>query len=98
MSVFRRAMVYLGLVDDDYDDYGTYDDPQATMATGPIHTEPAAQPSTPAMQGGRLGRSVVPEPHYEQPASAIRTLPREGSRDDAMGVISVTPQPSGVRP
>ena len=28
MSFFRRAMVYLGLVDDDYDDYEPYDDSQ----------------------------------------------------------------------
>ena len=25
MSFFRRAMVYLGLVDDDYDDYESFD-------------------------------------------------------------------------
>lgn len=36
-SLLRRAMVYLGLVDDDYDDIyeGPYDEPQPQMATQP---------------------------------------------------------------
>jgi cell division inhibitor SepF len=97
MSVFRRAMVYLGLVDDDYDDYGTYDDPSGGVPTGAPGPAPMVQaPTQPAPQGGRFARGgVEPQPQFEQPASAIRTLPRE-SRDE--GVVSVTPRPAVVRP
>jgi cell division inhibitor SepF len=93
MSVFRRAMVYLGLVDDDYDDYGTYDDPNAGV---PASAVPAAQQNMPPQPAaGRVARTA-PEPYEaQQPASAIRTLPRE-SRDE--GLVSVTPKPAVVRP
>ena len=91
MSVFRRAMVYLGLVDDEYDDYGTYEDPQAAGPT--MQQPPAPQPSMP----GRFSRGSVPETYDPNPASAIRTLPRDGGRDDS-GVVSVTPKPAVVRP
>jgi cell division inhibitor SepF len=99
MSVFRRAMVYLGLVDDDYDDYGTYDDPQPTAPAGPLGADTASPGPAPApMQApSRFGRAPLPEPHYEQPASAIRTLPRDPSLQDS-GVVNVTPKPSVVRP
>ncbi|MBA3655360.1 MAG: hypothetical protein H0W70_14345, partial [Actinobacteria bacterium] len=63
MSVFRRAMVYLGLVDDDYDDYGSYDDPQAGMQPGAAaggqvapHVPVAAPQQGPGI-GGRFSRT-----------------------------------------
>jgi cell division inhibitor SepF len=103
MSVFRRAMVYLGLVDDDYDDYGPYDDPQAGMAAGQM---PGAQPSAGQVGpqggapggGGRFGRTTPPDHYENNPASAIRTLPREGARDESTGAVNVMPKPSVVRP
>lgn len=93
MSVFRRAMVYLGLVDDDYDDYGTYEDPGApAQPAAPM----AAQQLPPQPAAGRVARTAAPEQYEtQQPASAIRTLPRE-SRDE--GLVSVTPKPAVVRP
>lgn len=67
-GMLRRAMVYLGLVDDAYDDYEPYDDPQV----GP---QPAAQPAAP---GGGRSYPTSPEQAYEQPShSTIRTIPRE---------------------
>ena len=96
MSVFRRAMVYLGLVDDDYDDYGTYDDPTAGVPVGAPGPAPM-QSTQPAPQGARFPRGAVEQQQYEQPApaSAIRTLPRE-SREE--GLVGVTPKPAVVRP
>jgi cell division inhibitor SepF len=48
MSFFRRAMVYLGLVDDEYEDYEPYEEPQqpaparAGYAADPMAPDPAA--------------------------------------------------------
>lgn len=86
-GMLRRAMVYLGLVDDDYDEY---DAP---------YEEPApAPPSRPA----RPGRIHAPEPSPYEPAaptSSIRTLPRESPVHEPLGAVSsVTPRPSVVRP
>lgn len=64
-SIWRRTMVYLGLVDDDeYEgEYEPYD-------------EPAPAPPVPA----RRGRSPEPaDLSYEPEPSGVRTLPREES-------------------
>ena len=96
MSVFRRAMVYLGLADDDYDDYGAYEDPG--MAAGPVNPQVAAPAPVPQPATGRFARPAQgPEPSYDPTGSAIRTLPRDG-RDEPSGAVTVTPRPSVVRP
>lgn len=46
-GLMRRAMVYLGLVDDEYDDFEPYDEPQ---------------PSAPPRQAAGPGRAYPPEP------------------------------------
>ena len=66
-SIWRRTMVYLGLVDDDeYEEYDSYDEPQ-----------PAAQAqNAPPLRGGR----ATPEPvagAHEPELTAVRTLPRD---------------------
>ena len=70
-SIWRRTMVYLGLVDDDeYDEYEPYDDPQ-----GQAQSQPAPL---------RRGARAMPEPvdnMYEPEPTGVRTLPR----DDAPG-------------
>src|SRR5947209_13070147 len=65
-SIWRRTMVYLGLVDDDeYEDYEPYDEPP-----------PPAPPTAPA----RRGRGPEPiDMSYEPEPSGVRTLPREES-------------------
>ena len=69
-SIWRRTMVYLGLVDDDeYDEYEPYDDPQ-----GQAQSQPAPL---------RRGARAMPEPvdnMYEPEPTGVRTLPREGIR------------------
>jgi cell division inhibitor SepF len=83
MSFFRRAMVYLGLVDDDYDDYEPYDD---------------AQPVAPARQQRPqpVPAGYATEP--DQMGGAIRTLPREPAMAEGLGPVAVTPRPAVVRP
>ena len=44
-SLMRRAMVYLGLVDDDYDDYEPYDEPQAVASQRPPMRPYAPEPA-----------------------------------------------------
>ncbi len=67
-SIWRRTMVYLGLVDDEeYEEYEPYDEPQ-----------PQAQQQPP--QGRGRGARAVPEPvdtGYDPEPSGVRTLPRD---------------------
>jgi cell division inhibitor SepF len=65
-SIWRRTMVYLGLVDDDeYEDYEPYDEPP-----------PQAPPTAPP----RRGRGPEPiDMAYEPEPTGVRTLPREES-------------------
>ncbi len=65
-SLWRRTMVYLGLVDDEeYEEYDTYEEP------------PPPAPVQPQRQAPR--RTAMPEPSFEpEPSSVgVRTLPRE---------------------
>jgi cell division inhibitor SepF len=66
-SIWRRTMVYLGLVDDDeYEEYEPYDEPQPSMG-------PQAAPP-------RRGARAMPEPvdsGYDAEPSGVRTLPRD---------------------
>ena len=70
-SIWRRTMVYLGLVDDDeYEEYEPYDEPQSQ-----------APPQAPPL---RRGARAVPDPAdtgYDPEPSAVRTLPRDDSGD-----------------
>ena len=61
-GVMRRAMVYLGLVDDDYDDYEAYEEPQAVSARqGRVGYAPEAADLQSAIPGIRtLPRDVDP--------------------------------------
>ena len=82
-SIWRRTMVYLGLVDDDeYDEYEPYDEP----APGPA--APARRPMRPERPPERLEPAFEPEPAM----GAVRTLPREESS------ITIQQRPSVVRP
>lgn len=82
-GMLRRAMVYLGLVDDDYDDYE------------PSYEEPAPAPSRPAARA----YAPEPQQYEPAPSSSsIRTIPREQPAPEGITpVSSVTPRPSVVR-
>jgi len=46
-GMLRRAMVYLGLVDDDYDEYDTYEDPPPPQRSGRAYPpDPGYDPNT----------------------------------------------------
>ena len=82
-GMLRRAMVYLGLVDDDYDEYEpSYEEQQPPPARSrparAYNPEPAFEPA---------------------PTSSIRTIPREtpASHEGVTPMSSVTPRPSVVR-
>ncbi len=93
-SIWRRTMVYLGLVDDEeYDEYEPYDEPAPAppppaprRSVRPERLEPRHEP--------RFDRADRPEPAYEPEPSmgAVRTLPREESS------ITIQQRPSVVRP
>ena len=85
-GMFRRAMVYLGLVDDEYDDYEAYEEPQPVSAPGPVRSYPAPEPQ--------------PEVHAQPvaPQGSIRTLPREAAPAEPQVAppAPVVPRASGV--
>ncbi len=96
-GMFRRAMVYVGLVEDDYDDMYEpgYDDP-ATLPT------PAAQggyPPQQAQQGWPPNYRANQANDGENVSSGVRTLPGPyGSQPgEYPGVGSVVPRPTVVR-
>ena len=97
-SIWRRTMVYLGLVDDDeYEEYEPYDEPSPVPAPAPARRGRAPEP---------LDLSYEPEP------SGVRTIPREesvrveprGGDSRGMGgglssgAVTVQQRPSVVRP
>ncbi|MGH9165236.1 MAG: cell division protein SepF [Acidimicrobiales bacterium] len=83
-GMVRRAMVYLGLVDDDYDDY-EYDDQASQRPARRYPPEPS-----PHDTGGGGASSI----------NTVRSVPREAPvLQEAMTSVSpVTPRPSVVRP
>jgi cell division inhibitor SepF len=103
-GMFRRAMVYLGLVEDDYDDMYDpgYDETVAGPATpGQGQYPPQAQQGWPPNYG-RPGQNAEPEPV----SSGVRPLPggypNPGARPGAgggeySGVGTVTPRPNVIR-
>ena len=83
-GMLRRAMVYLGLVDDDYDDY----EPSYEEQPAPAPQRPAPRAYTPE-----------PAYEPAAASSSIRTLPREQpvASEGMSPVSSLTPRPSVVR-
>lgn len=99
-SIWRRSMVYLGLVDDDeYDDYETYPEPASPSRsqTGPPRA--AAAPRGAPAASRRPG--PAPERAYEpEQSSGVRTLPARdprGAGGGGAGGVSI-PRGAVVRP
>ena len=84
-SMWRKAMLYLGLgPDDEYDDYDQYDEP------GPAPIRPSAPPAPVAAAPNRYPAAQIPEPQFErEPEMASRSVRTIGPTS------AVRPQPSG---
>ena len=98
-GMFRRAMVYLGLVEDDYDDVydAGYEDPVGAQAVPPQGQYPhQAQQGWPPTYGRQVP-SVEPDPA----PTGVRPLPAgyPGVRPapGETGIGTVTPRPNLVR-
>jgi cell division inhibitor SepF len=92
MAVMRKAMVYLGLVEDDaegYDEYDEYEAPQAPSAApaGRRGAGQADRAGSPEIDYGR--RSFVPEGRDRTPAYA------GGRSGGAATAMAVAPIPTG---
>ncbi|MDQ3570128.1 MAG: cell division protein SepF [Actinomycetota bacterium] len=84
-GMLRRTMVYLGIVDDEYDDYEPYEEPQ------PVPSQQGSVRSYPAPERQQFETSPVSAP---QPA--IRTIPREAPQPELPPQPSVVARPSAV--
>ena len=83
-SIWRRTMVYLGLVDDDeYEEYEPYDEPQSQ----------APAQAAPLRRGSRATVEPV-DSGYDPEPSAVRTLPR----DDGPSADTRAMEPRGMEP
>ncbi len=86
-SFLKKTMVYLGLVDDEYDEYDEYED-RAPRGFSSVSAPPEPAPE--------------PEPERtSQPSGRIRTIPREVPPAPApvsSTSTSSNPRPSAVRP
>lgn len=89
-GMLRRAMVYLGLVDDEYDEYEPYEEPQPAPAQASVRSYPAAGPEPQA--------EIAPQ--AAAPQGAIRTLPREAPQPEPQAgpPVSIVPRSGVVRP
>jgi cell division inhibitor SepF len=88
--ILHRAMVYLGLVDDDYEEYDAYDEPQAVGRPGPRSYMPEVQDGGGAVAIRTLPRESVPEQQMGGGGSLITSRPVTGG-------ASVRPIPSPVQ-
>ena len=61
-GILHRAMVYLGLVDDDYEEYDAYEEPQPVGRPGPRSYMPEPQDAGGAVAIRTLPRESPPEP------------------------------------
>lgn len=86
-SIWRRTMVYLGLVDDEeYEEYEPYDEPQAQPMGQAAPTRRAARSMPDPMEG-----TYDPEP------TGVRTLPRdEGFALDQRGMEPRVAEPRSI--
>ncbi|HSH58710.1 MAG TPA: cell division protein SepF [Acidimicrobiales bacterium] len=77
-GMLRRTMVYLGLVDDEYDDYEPYEEPQPVPSQqGAVRSYPAPERQhSPERQQVEQRPQVSVSP-VSAPQPNIRTIPRE---------------------
>jgi len=70
-GAFRRVMVYLGLVDDDYEEYEPYEDPQTVAPPARPQVRSAYAPEASEMTAG-----VRTLPREPDPMSGVSIQPR----------------------
>jgi len=76
--MLRRAMVYLGLVDDEYDDYEPYEEPQPVPAQqGAVRSYLAPERQQQVAERQMEARQQVTVSPVSAPQPNIRTIPRE---------------------
>lgn len=96
MSVFRRAMLYLGLgADEDYDDFGQ----PARTAGGQPPARPRPVPSS-SVEPGSSVRTLPPEPVVRPvpPPSSTPTPERTEPREPTVSGVRTVPAPSQRAP
>jgi cell division inhibitor SepF len=77
-GIVRKAMVYLGLTDDEYDDYDDYDDPPAP-AGAPRRYDPEVSPGQvtvrplPSTGDPSNGVTVTPRPQVVRPMATMQS-------------------------
>ena len=81
-NAFRRVMVYLGLVDDDYDDDYSYEDPQPAAPRQPVRSAYAPEQVEPIGSGAirtlprepdqMTGVSIQPRPAVVRPIQPMQ--------------------------
>lgn len=88
-GILHRAMVYLGLVDDDYEEYDAYEEPQPVARAAPRSYLPEPTDAGGAVAIRTLPRETMPEPNVGG-GSLITSRPVTGG-------ASVRPIPSPVQ-
>ncbi len=74
-SIFKRGMAYLGLVDDDYDDYDRYEQTSAVLS-GSQRQQPVEAPEPPRAAAPQVQVRSSPRPVAASPAApAARPQP-----------------------
>lgn len=76
-SLVRKAMVYLGLTDDDYDDYDGYEDQAPVVAQPPRRTMPEAMEPQSSSLGGV--RTLPPRDMRDETGGGVTVTARPSS-------------------
>ena len=94
-SFMKKTMVYLGLVDDEYDEYDDYDDraqkssyPRPRPDVRPPESEPPDERPAPGPPPGR----IRPMPRESAPVPQVQPAPAMAPQ------ATIAPRPAAVRP
>ncbi len=91
-DVLHRAMVYLGLADDEFDEYDPQFDAEEPLYQNDYQQPPAYQTPPPPPRATRAQPQQPVVDITDSAISSVRTLPREERS------ATITPRPAVVRP